>query len=236
MTTSSCCRSRERSSLSGKPPAYLVGSRGILLAQLARYPEALAALGEAIDLAKLSNNTYDIIVAGTARADVRVSMGDVATAARELQDLAPLIESTLASDSSLMQRVLRTRARIAAAEGRLPAAIASYSELIARPEHPESDAGACADGACGSLSESGIAGPGARRRATRICKLARELQRDKQYSAHTGRALAVLARCQQARAESSQARATAGEAAINLAKTLGDDHPDTQWARRTAQL
>jgi hypothetical protein len=26
------------------------------------------------------------------------------------------------------------------------------------------------------------------------------------------------------------------EAAINLAKTLGDDHPDTQWARRAAQL
>ena len=27
-----------------------------------------------------------------------------------------------------------------------------------------------------------------------------------------------------------------GEAAINLAKTLGDDHPDTQWARRAARL
>ena len=72
--------------------------------------------------------------------------------------------------------------------------------------------------------------------AQRDLQVARELQRDKQYSAHTGRALAVLARCQQARSESSQARATAGEAAINLAKTLGDDHPDTQWARRTAQL
>ena len=72
--------------------------------------------------------------------------------------------------------------------------------------------------------------------AQRDLQVARELQRDKQYSAYTGRALAVLARCQQARSESSQARATAGEAAINLAKTLGDDHPDTQWARRTAQL
>jgi hypothetical protein len=29
---------------------------------------------------------------------------------------------------------------------------------------------------------------------------------------------------------------TRASAAISLAKTLGDDHPDTQWARRAARL
>ena len=40
------------SSLSGKPPAYLRLEPRHLLAQLARYPEALAALDEAIELAR----------------------------------------------------------------------------------------------------------------------------------------------------------------------------------------
>jgi hypothetical protein len=42
--------------------------------------------------------------------------------------------------------------------------------------------------------------------------------------------------CQQAKTQTSEAKAAAGEAAINLAKTLGEDHPDTQWARQAARL
>jgi hypothetical protein len=72
--------------------------------------------------------------------------------------------------------------------------------------------------------------------AQRSLELARALQRDKPHSAFTGRALAALSRSQQASAAPSQAQATASEAAISLAKTLGDDHPDTQWARRAARL
>jgi hypothetical protein len=70
--------------------------------------------------------------------------------------------------------------------------------------------------------------------AQRGVQVARELQRDKSYSSYTGRTLATLARGQQTRAEPADARASAAEAAINLSKTLGDDHPDTQWARQAA--
>jgi tetratricopeptide (TPR) repeat protein len=223
------------SSLNGKPPAYLVMSRGSLLSQLARYPEALAALDESIELAKRSNNAVDLIIAGTARADVYVSMHDVNTAARELQDLTPLIDETIAADSTAMERVMRLRARIEAAEGRLPEAIAAYSELIARPGIQKVTlVRVLAERADLYLEQRAL--DLALADAQRDLQIARELQLDKQYSAHTGRALAVLARCQQARVESSAARASAAQAAINLAKTLGDDHPDTQRARRLAQL
>jgi eukaryotic-like serine/threonine-protein kinase len=223
------------SSLNGKPPAYLVLSRGSLLAQLARYPEALAALDESIALAKRSNNTLDLMFAGAARADVRVSMHDVTTAARELQDLRPLIAATIAADSTGMERVLRLQARIAAAEGDLPKALATYSELIARPGIQKVTlARALAERADLYLEQGAL--DLALADAQRDLQVARELQLDQQYSAHTGRALAVLARCQEARSESAAARASAAEAAINLAKTLGDDHPDTQRARRTARL
>jgi len=223
------------SSLTGKPPAHVVGGRGILLAQLARYPEALRTLDEAIELAKLSNNTYDIILASVARVDVRVSMGDIPTAARELKDLAPLIESTVTDDSNLMQRVLRTRARLGAAEGRLSDAIAIYSGLIAQADAEELMLVRALTERADLYLKVGSSDL-ALADAQRDVLIARRLQRDKPYSAHTGRALSVLARCQQARTEASLARTTASEAAINLAKTLGDGHPDTQWARRTAAL
>ncbi len=223
------------SSLSGKPPAYLVIGRGNLLAQLARYPEAMAVFEEGTGLAKRSNNTYEVILSNASRADVLVSMGDAATAANELRDLAPLIESTLAADSSLMQRIVRTHARIDAAEGRWSAAIAGYSELIARPGIQKVTLVRALMERADLYLQAGSTEL-ALADAQRDLQLARQLQRDKQYSAHTGRALALLARCQQARSETLQARATAAEAAINLAKTLGDDHPDTQRARRTAQL
>jgi eukaryotic-like serine/threonine-protein kinase len=223
------------SSLNGKPPAYLVMSRGSLLSQLARYPEALAALDESIELARRSNNAVDLVFAGMVRAEVHVSMHDVTTAARELQDLTPLIDQTIAADSTAMERVLRLRARIEAAEGHLPEAIAAYSELIDRPGIQKVTLARVLGERADLYLDRGALDL-ALADAQRDLQIARELQLDKQYSAHTGRALAVLARCQQARAENSAARTSAERAAINLAKTLGDDHPDTQRARRMAQL
>jgi hypothetical protein len=134
-----------------------------------------------------------------------------------------------------MERVLRVRARIDAAQGHFPEAIAAYSALIARPGIEKVTlVRALAERADLYLGRGAL--DLALADAQRDLQVARELQLDKQYSAHTGRALAVLARCQEARAEKSAARSSAEQAAINLAKTLGDDHPDTQQARRLAQL
>ncbi|HKR35198.1 MAG TPA: hypothetical protein VJT10_10185, partial [Steroidobacteraceae bacterium] len=220
-------------SLSGKPPVYLVGSRGILLAQLARYPEAIASFDDAIKLATDSDNLLYLVLMRAARADVRVSTGEPATAASELRELAPLIDKTIAADSTSVQRIMRLRARIDAAEGRMPEALARYSELIAKPNVT----GAMLARVLAERSEVYLKlgqTDLALADAQRGVAVARELQRDKPYSSYTGRALASLARCQQMRAAPADARASAAEAAINLSKTLGDDHPDTRWARQAA--
>lgn len=219
-------------SLGGKPPAWLVASRGNLLAQLARYPEALANLDEAIGLANGSDNVpYAIVVARANRADVLVSMGKPEMAARELRDLAPLIDKTIAADSIYMHRIIRVQARVDAAEGRTPEALSRYSEVIAKPDITDAMlARVLAERAELYLklgqTELALAD------AQRDVKVARELQRDKPYSSYTGRALAILARVQQARASPDDARASAAAAVVNLSKTLGDDHPDTRQARQ----
>jgi tetratricopeptide (TPR) repeat protein len=222
------------SSLSGKPPAYLVANRGNLLAQLARYPEALTALDEAIELARGSDNTAYVVIAGTLRAEVRVAMDDVTRAERELQELTVIVDNQVAKDSDLIDRVIRVQARVAAAEGRLPAALASYSDLIARKQVSRTMlARALTERADVYLK---LGKPDlALADAERNLQVARTLQRDKPYSSYTGQALAVLARCHQAQNAPEQARAAAAEAAINLSKTLGDDHPDTRWALQAAQ-
>jgi serine/threonine-protein kinase len=220
-------------SLSGKPPAWLVANRGNLLGQLARYPEALANLDEAIELANGSGNVLYAIVTRANRADVLVSMGKPELAAHELRDLAPLIDKTIAADSTYMHRIIRVQARVDAAEGRMPEALSRYSEVIAKPNITAAMlARALAERSELYLklgqTELALAD------AQRDLKVARELQRDKPYSSYTGSALAMLARVQQARAAPDDARASAAAAALNLSKTLGDDHPDTRWARQAA--
>ena len=220
-------------SLSGKPPAWLLASRGNLLAQLARYPEAMSNLDEAIDLANGSGNVLYTIVTRANRADVLVSMGKAETAERELRDLAPLIDKTIAADSTYMHRILRVQARIDAAEGRTPEALSRYSEVIAKPNVTDAMlARALAERSelYLKLGQTELALTDAQRDV----QVARELQRDKPYSSYTGRALAMLARVQQARAAPDDARASATAAVLNLSKTLGDDHPDTRRARQAA--
>ncbi len=222
------------SSLSGKPPAYLVTSHGSLLAQLARYPQALTALDEAIDLAKGSDNTAYVVIASALRIEVRVAMGDVTRTAQELQELTAIVDNQVADDGDPIDRVIRVRARVAAAEGRLPAALAGYSELIARKQVSRTMLARALTERADiylKLGDPDLALADAQRNV----QVARTLQRDKPYSSYTGQALAVLARCHQARATPDKARAAAAEAAINLSKTLGDDHPDTRWARQAAR-
>ena len=130
------------SSLNGKPPAHLVGTRGILLAQLARYPEALAALDEAIELATRSKNADDLIARGSgargrsclhgerSRCRTRATGADVADGNAER-----------CSTADLIPRVLRVRARIAAAEGRLSDGNRKLFRAHRTAGHPERDAG-----------------------------------------------------------------------------------------------
>ena len=170
-----------------------------------------------------------------------VSMGDVATAARELQDLAPLIESTrrvrqqpdasgpahARTNRGGRRSLARRRSQLIPSSSRGPnipkvtlvRALTERADLYLKRGRLDL---ALAD-------------------AQRDLQVARELQRDKQYSAYTGRALAVLARCQQARAESSQARATAarggdqfGEDARGRSSRYAVGAPDGSAVARSA--
>lgn len=199
-----------------------------------RYPKALATLDESMRLAKQENSVLDMIIAACARGEVYVALGDVAAAARELQAVEPLVEEMQGANSSYTHRVMRLRAIVEMAQGHPAAAIASYSQLIALPDVKKTTLARVLPERAALYLKLGAVEP-ACADAERALPIAHGLQRDQPYSAHTGRALAALARCQQARAESAAARVSAEQAAINLAKTLGADHPDTQWARRTAQ-
>jgi tetratricopeptide (TPR) repeat protein len=221
------------SSLSGKPPAWIVASRGSLLMQLARYPEALASYDEAVALAKASGNEQYELVTRASRADVLVSMGRPEIAAREMRELTPLIDKTIAADSTLRHRIMRVRARIDAAQGRTPEALSRYSEVIGQPNIANAMLArvlAERSDLYLKLGQTDLALADAQRDLA----VARRLQRDKPYSAYTGRALAMLARVQQARAAPDDAHASASAAALNLSKTLGDDHPDTRWAHQAS--
>lgn len=221
------------SSLSGKPPAWLLANRASLLMQLARYPEAIANYDEAIALARASGNLQYETVTRASRADVFVSMGQPEIAAREMRELAPLIDKTVAADSTFMHRIMRVRARIDAAEGRTPEALSRYSEVIGKSNITDAMlARVLAERSDLYLklgqTELALAD------AQRDLEVARKLQRDKPYSAYTGRALAVLARVQLARAAPDDAHASASAATLNLSKTLGDDHPDTRRAHQAS--
>jgi tetratricopeptide (TPR) repeat protein len=133
-----------------------------------------------------------------------------------------------------MHRILRVRARIDAAQGRTPEALSRYSEVIGKSNIADAMlARVLAERAdlYLRLGQTDLALADAQR----DIEVARGLQRDKPYSAYTGRALAMLARVQQARAAPDDAHASASAAAVNLSKTLGDDHPDTRWARQASR-
>ena len=120
------------SSLSGKPQPGCCEPRQSA-PQLARYPEAIEDYDQAVGLADASGNLLYEIVTRASRADVFVSIGQPEIAAREMRELAPLIDKTIAADSTLMHRIMRVRVRVDAAQGRTPEALSRHSEVIAKP-------------------------------------------------------------------------------------------------------
>jgi serine/threonine-protein kinase len=224
-------------SIGGEPPPYLLLNRASALATLARYPEALDAYSAAIESATRAGNVGVRVGSLASRANMFVTMGDVRRAELELAAIAPEIGKTVPPDSVPAKTFLQLRARIAAAHGRFPEAIAGLTEIIeffdgrqmavapvVRALNFRGDAHLRVGDTNAAMAD-----------ARRALEVSRRLQSDKPYSSLTGQSLLLVARVEERRGEQAAAQTMADEAVPQLVETLGAEHPDVRHAERLAR-
>jgi serine/threonine-protein kinase len=221
-------------SIGGEPPPYLLLNRASALSSLARYPEALEAYRVAIESATRAGHTGVRIGALAYRAGTYLLMGDIDGAEREVADIAPEIGKSVPPDSVPAMTILQVQARVDAARGRFPEAIARLTKIVeffdgrhmavaplARALNFRADAHLGKGDADAALAD-----------ARRALEISRRLQGDKPWSSLTGLSLLSIARIQESAGDHEAARVAAREALPHLIETLGPDHPD---ARRAEQ-
>jgi tetratricopeptide (TPR) repeat protein len=221
-------------SIGGEPPPYLLLNRASALSSLARYPEALEAYRAAIESATRAGHTGVRVGALAYRAGTYLLMGDIDRAEREVADVAPEIGESIPPDSVPAMTILQVQARVDAARGRFPEAIAGLTKIVeffdgrgmavaplARALNFRADAHRGQGDAHAALAD-----------ARRALEISRRLQGDKPWSSLTGLSLLSIARIQEGVGDHDAARLAAREALPHLIETLGPDHPD---ARRAEQ-
>ena len=221
-------------SIGGEPPPYLLLNRASALSSLARYPEALEAYRVAIESATRAGHTGVRVGALAYRAGTYLLMGDIDRAEREVADVAPEIGESIPPDSVPAMTILQVQARVDAARGRFPEAIAGLTKIVeffdgrgmavaplARALNFRADAHLGQGDAHAALAD-----------ARRALEISRRLQGDKPWSSLTGLSLLSIARIQEGVGDHDAARLAAREALPHLIETLGPDHPD---ARRAEQ-
>jgi eukaryotic-like serine/threonine-protein kinase len=222
-------------SIGGEPPPYLLLNRASALSSLARYSEALEAYRVAIESATRSGHATVRAGAIAYRAGTYLLMGDVDRAEHELAEVAPEVGKSVPPDSVPAMVILQVQARIQAARGRYPEAIAGLTRIVeffdgrsmavaplVRALNFRADAQLNAGNADAALAD-----------ARRALEISRRLQGDKPWSSLSGLSLLSIAHIQERRGDSAAAAAAAREALPHLKETLGADHPDT---RRAEQL
>jgi eukaryotic-like serine/threonine-protein kinase len=222
-------------SIGGEPPPYLLLNRASALSALARYPEALDAYRVAIESATRAGHEVVRVGALAYRASTYLLMGDVPRAESELAAIAPLVGKSVPADSVPAMVIMQVQARIDAAHGRFPAAIAGLTKIVefyegrdmavaplARALNFRADAQLGKGDAEAALAD-----------ARRALEMSRRLQGDKPWSSLTGLSLLTIARIQENRGDHEAARVAAKEALPHLRETLSPEHPD---ARRAAQF
>ncbi len=223
-------------SIGGEPPPYLLINRASALVALARYDDALAAYGVAIESATRAGNATVRIAALAGRANTRLLMGDVDGAERELAPLPSEIGKTVPQDSVPAMTILQVRARVDAERGRLSQSIAELSKIVGFFDGREMRVAALvrALNVRGDVYLRSSDGTSAMADAQRSLDIARTLQGGKPYSSLTGQGLLLMARAQELRGELATARTVASEAVPHLTQTLGAKHPDTLRAAQIA--
>ncbi|HJY40073.1 MAG TPA: tetratricopeptide repeat protein, partial [Steroidobacteraceae bacterium] len=222
-------------SIGGEPPPYLLLNRASALSTLARFPEALEAYRVAIESATRAGNAGVRVGAVAYRAGTYLLMGDIDRAERELADVTPEVGKSVPADSVPAMIIMQVQARIQAARGRFPEAIAGLTKIIefydgrsmavaplVRALNFRADAHLGKGDTDAALAD-----------ARRALEVSRRLQGDKPWSSLSGLSLLSIAHIQERRGDPEAARAAAREAVPHLKETLGPEHPDT---RRAEQL
>jgi serine/threonine protein kinase len=225
-------------SIGGEPPPYLLLNRASALSMLARYPESLEAYQVAIDSATRAGNTVVRVGAIAYRAGTFLQMGDGDRAQRELAAIAPEVGKSVPADSVPAMVILQVQARIDAAHGRFPEAIAGLTKIVDFFDGRGMAVAALARAL--NFRAEAYLGKGdsdaALADTRRALEISRRLQGDKPWSSITGLVLLSIAYIQEHRGDHAAAVAAAREALPHLRETLGAEHPDALRAAQLARL
>jgi tetratricopeptide (TPR) repeat protein len=228
----------QRWSIGGQAPAFLLSNRAKTLRELARYPEALEGFDRAIESAKESGYANMRVDALVNRASTYLVMGDLARAEQAMAQAKADPGAAIDPNSPTGVSLKTVQARIDAAHGDLVGAITSLSSVIesfdSRKIVNGSLTGYLRQRADMYLQQGNL--DAAMADARRAVQMSRSLQGAKAQSSLTGLALLAAARVHQSRGEAVEARKAAAEAVTHLTNTLGDEHPETQRARRVAEV
>jgi eukaryotic-like serine/threonine-protein kinase len=224
----------KRRSPTKSPRVITVLNRAITLSLLARYAEATAAY----DTVARSADTDDVASALSSKADIARRLHRLDEAQGLLDSAAAkLSEARLPAGSPVVLRQKQFQAQVWTAQGRLTEATALLTELI---DHYT------ALGCCGGarsralLARSAAAAAGHRldvalADAQQALDLARKTQGSAPFSNFTGNAWLAIGHLREAQGHAAEAREAYRSAAAHLARTVGEQHPDTLEARRAGE-
>jgi tetratricopeptide (TPR) repeat protein len=217
------------------PPVVAVLNRAITLTTLGRYDEASEALDFAGQVAQRAGRLMDEASALNSKADILRRLGRLDEAQRLLDQAAAKLHDLNAPASSpvsLRQKLFQ--GQVWAAQGRLAEATSSITQVIDTFAQQRCCGGARSRAliARAEVAMRAHLFGAALADARQALDLARHAQGDVPYSNFTGSAWLAIARINEAQGRLSEAHQAYAAAAIQLAHTLGEAHPDTLEARK----
>jgi tetratricopeptide (TPR) repeat protein len=221
-------------SIGGEPPPYLLLNRASALSALSRYGEALEAYAVALASATRTGNEAVRIGTLAYRANTYLLMGDVGRAEQELVAITPEIGKSIPADSVPAMTILQAQARLDAARGKYPPAVAGFTKVIDFFDGRKMTVAPLARAliARGETQLKAGDADAAMADGRRALEVSRSLQGDKPHSSYAGLSLLLIARVHESRGDPESARESASEALPNLVETLGEDHPESRRARQ----
>ncbi len=196
------------------------------LEQLAQYEESKKLWALAYASATENKNPYLATYAASGQASLALTRGQLESARRYLAIAEQSSRNTDVLSTQL--GVKRGRARLAAAEGRLPEAYALFTELIDAPLMNKCCEGMAARMLTGRSEVALRQGrtDAAWADASRALRLARHVQGKQPYSYFTALALGAQARIHAVRGRHSEAAVAFASAGRHFAETAGQEHPE----------
>jgi serine/threonine-protein kinase len=217
------------------PPSVLLLNRAIALTTLGRYAEASDALDFARQVAQRAGRVMDEASALNSKADILRREGRLDEAQMLLDQAAEKLRALNTPESGpipLRQKLFQ--GQVWAAQGRLAEATSAITQVI--------DTFAAQRCCGGARSRALIARAEVALRAQLLgaaladaqqaLELARHEQGEVPYSNFTGSAWLSIARINEAQGRFTEAHQAYAAAAVHLAHTLGEQHPDTLEARK----